>query len=161
MNTMRLSTIAAPVPSVVALRRATLADCERVWKWSFTPEVRALSRTPRAVSLEEHRHWYERRLADPSPMWIIEEARTPVGVLRLDHDPGIRDRIALISIALDARARGRGLGRRAIGAACDAWGGPIFAEIHASNTPSRLAFEACGFRPLYEAGPMTTYHWSP
>ena len=145
----------------VALRRAAPEDCERVWEWNFAPEVRALSRTTRVVLLDEHRRWYERRLAEPSPFWIIEEGGAPVGVLRLDHDPGIRDRIALISIALDKRARGRGIGRRAICAACEAWRGPIFAEIHVANTPSRLAFEACGFQPLFQVGSITTYHWSP
>jgi RimJ/RimL family protein N-acetyltransferase len=145
----------------VSLRRAAPADCARVWEWSFAPDVRALSRSNRPVPLDEHRRWYERRLAEPSPIWVVEEGGAPIGVLRLDHDPGILDRAALISIALDTRARGRGLGRRAISAACQAWGGPIIAEIHVANTPSRIAFEACGFVPLFQAGSMTTYYWSP
>lgn len=142
----------------VTLRRATAGDCEQVWAWNYGPGVRAVSKSTHAVSLADHCRWYAARLADiASPMWIVVEGDRPVGVLRLDRD-GAQTRM---SLALDARARGRGLGRRAIAAACLAWNAPIVAEIHPANTPSRLAFEAAGFVRTSERDALVTYQWSP
>jgi RimJ/RimL family protein N-acetyltransferase len=58
---------------------------------------------------------------------------------------------------LAAGARGRGIGKRAILAACEAWGGPVVAQIRRDNQPSRAAFEACGFVP----NGRETYEWRP
>ncbi|HLL23384.1 MAG TPA: GNAT family N-acetyltransferase, partial [Kofleriaceae bacterium] len=66
-----------------------------------------------------------------------------------------------ISIALPAHARGRQIGRRAIEAACRAYGTPVIAEIHRSNHPSRAAFEACGFQLVGVDADRSLYRWTP
>jgi L-amino acid N-acyltransferase YncA len=160
---------------LVGLRPATAADCDRVWTWSFAPDVRAVSGSPGEVSLEDHRRWYALRLgAAGEPMWIVEAAGEPAGVVRIDRGPaaGGGRPAGRISIALDPRARGRGLGRRAIAAACRAFGAPVIAEIFATNTASRLAFEAAGFVQVggppsagtatgLAAAGLLTYAWRP
>jgi RimJ/RimL family protein N-acetyltransferase len=142
----------------VTLRRATLADSEQVWEWSFASDVRALSTVARQITLDAHTRWYKRRIADTgAPVWIACEGPTPIGVVRIDR----RDSdCATISIALSPRARGRGLGRRALTAACLIWSQPLVAEIPATNCPSRICFEACGFEPWSERDGIVTYHWS-
>lgn len=143
----------------ITLRRAALADCERVWQWNFATDVRAQSKDPRAVSLEQHTAWFRDRIVEPgSPMWVVCEGGAPLGVIRIDRRA--RD-LARMSIALAPTVRGRGIGRRAIAAACHMWGQPVIAEISATNTPSRLCFEACGFRQVAERDALLTYHWSP
>ncbi|MBX3156749.1 MAG: GNAT family N-acetyltransferase [Deltaproteobacteria bacterium] len=145
----------------IQLRRARPDDCVRVWEWNFAPDVRAVSRDARTVTFTEHARWYERRLARTAePMWVVLDARVPVGIVRLDRIGGAGD-VARISIALAARARGKGVGRRALAAACLAWNRPIVAEILATNTASRACFEACEFEAAYERGGVVTYHWSP
>jgi RimJ/RimL family protein N-acetyltransferase len=90
-------------------------------------------------------------------MWIVEHDGAPVGVVRLD--PGAD--VTWISIALAPEARGRGIGRRAIRAACEAHAQPIYASIRVHNTTSRGAFEACGFVLCSVTEALVTYRWSP
>jgi RimJ/RimL family protein N-acetyltransferase len=143
----------------VTLRRAALDDCEHVWGWNFAPDVRARSKRALAVSFAEHARWYTRRLTDGhDPMWVIEEHGRPVGVIRLDTSA---TGLPHVSIALAPHARGRGIGRAAIAAACRRWGKPVIAEIFADNLPSRACFEACGFRSVVEADGLLTYYWDP
>ena len=143
----------------VTLRRALPDDCEHVWGWNFAPDVRARSKRALAVAFAEHARWYIRRLADGhDPMWVIEDHGCPVGVIRLDSSAG---GFTQVSIALAANARGRGVGRAAIGAACRAWAKPVVAEIFADNLSSRACFEACGFRSVVEADGVLTYYWDP
>jgi UDP-2,4-diacetamido-2,4,6-trideoxy-beta-L-altropyranose hydrolase len=143
----------------VTLRRAAPHDCEQVWSWNFAPDVRARSKRALAVAFAEHERWFMRRLVDGhDPMWVIEAHGLPVGVIRLDTSAcGLTQ----VSIALTANARGRGIGRRAITAACQIWGKPVVAEIFADNLESRACFEACGFRSVVEAKGLLTYYWDP
>lgn len=150
----------APVAlETVTLRVAASHDCEAVWRWNFAPEVRARSRRGHAVELVEHTRWFERRIGDArEPIWMIEEYFVPVGVVRLD---AAGSGFARMSIALGASARGRGIGKTAVAAACRAWDEPIFAEIFSNNLASRACFEACGFHSVVECDGLLTYHWDP
>ncbi len=148
---------------MIALRRAEVTDCERVWQINFAPEARAVSTSQEVVPYGAHAQWFARRLAEASsPLWMIEDAGEIVGVVRVD--PLDRGQCGRISIALDGQARGRGVGRRAIGAACHRWGRTVVAEIHADNQPSIACFTACGFVPRGDAHPSThliSFIWSP
>lgn len=140
----------------VTLRPASPADCDRVWTWNFEPGVRAMSLVQAPVSLASHAAWFAQRLRDDrGPMWIIEEHFSPVGVVRIDAS----DLAGKMSIALAPAARGRGIGRCAIAAACKAWGRAVFAEIVTTNAASRACFEAAGFRAAGERDGVVTYRW--
>ncbi len=119
------------------LRPARAEDCERVWRWNFAPDVRAMAGSAEPVPYTRHAAWFAGRLLQPaSQMWIIEVAAAPVGVVRVD-----------------------------VGAATSAWGGVIEAQIHPDNHASRACFEACGFRattqPTPAADTLLSYSWSP
>ena len=147
--------------TIVALRAARLTDCELVWKWNFSPDVRAHSNDPRGVPYDEHARWFADRIELSSPIWIVDADDAPVGVVRLDRCPDPGPGAARISIALAPSARGRGIGRRAIALAAAAWAHPIVAEVAASNAASRACFEACGFVPSNQHGAVITYQWHP
>ncbi|MEO6777443.1 MAG: GNAT family N-acetyltransferase [Kofleriaceae bacterium] len=132
----------------VSLRAAAPDDCERVWEWNFAADVRAMSNDPTIVELATHAAWFVDRIAKGA-IWIVECEGEDVGVVRIDAGK--------ISIALEAGARNQGIGKRAIAAACAAWGRPVVAQIHGDNQPSRAAFEACGFVP----NGRETYEWRP
>ena len=138
---------------MIALRAASADDCERVYRWNFAPDVRAVSNDPRAITYEQHIAWYARRLASDAPIWIVEDGGIPVGVLRIES--------FRISIALGPDARGRGIGRQAIAAACAVWARPVVAEIRADNAASRACFEACGFVSRDPSRNPLIYEWSP
>jgi len=145
--------------ATVTLRLAELADCEAVWRWSFAPDVGARSRRGQAIAFVEHARWFAARLADRrEPIWIIEDNHRPVGVVRFER---AASGLARISIALAASARGRGVGKIALAAACLAWGEPVFAELVADNLASRGCFEACGFQSVVACDGLLTYHWDP
>ena len=111
----------------VALRAAALEDCERVWQWNFAADVRAMSNDPTIVALAGHAAWYVHRIGEGA-FWIIESDGEPVGSVRIDY--------GMISIALAASARGQGIGKRAIAAACEAWAKPVVAQVRGEVQPA-------------------------
>jgi phosphinothricin acetyltransferase len=134
---------------VIELRVPRGEDAVRVWAWNGAADVRAQSLDRRPIPLSSHLSWWSRRIdAEDAPIWIVEDAGEPVGVIRIDPIVGepFGGARARISIALAPSARGRGVGRRAIELACAAWGRPLVAEIRTTNTASLAAFEAAGFR---------------
>ena len=137
---------------MIALRDAQPDDAERVYAWNCAADVRAVSGDPRPVALADHVRWYRRRLRDGA-IWIIESDGEPLGVVRIDRDA--------LSIALAPEARGRGIGRRAIAAACARRKEPIVATVRTTNTVSRACFEACGFAAVAMRDAFVFYRWSP
>ena len=132
--------------TAVVLRPAQARDRDQILAWNGDPDVRARSLDPRPIDADQHARWLASRLADPlASLSIALHDGRPIGLVRIERgaagDPG------RISIVLDVRARGHGLGRATIVAACRADGGPIVAEILDDNTTSRACFEAAGFRP--------------
>lgn len=143
----------------VTLRRADLADRERVYEYNFASDVRAVSGSPTAVAYSDHVRWFGRRIMDPSsPIWIVEQYGEPVGTVRIDARDGMNARI---SIALAPGARGHGIGRKAIELACTKWCGAVVAEIHESNARSSACFEACGFAKIGKREVFDVYLWNP
>jgi L-amino acid N-acyltransferase YncA len=139
----------------LALRRATADDCAAVWAWNFAPDVRAVSIDARPVGLDDHARWYAERLARAdAPMWVVENAGRPIGIVRVDNQP---DGAGKLSIALARDARGRGIGRRAVAEACARWGRPVVAWIRHDNLSSRNCFEACGFTAGDRVGDLVLY----
>ncbi len=131
----------------LSLRKASRRDRHRVLRWNNAPDVRARSLDRRPIDPADHARWFERRLEDPlTHMWIIEHEHRPIGVVRIQRlqagAPG------LISIVIDAAARGRGVGRDAIVAACRLDGGPVIAEIVPENAQSLACFTRAGFAPV-------------
>jgi RimJ/RimL family protein N-acetyltransferase len=142
--------------TVVRLRTARFVDCLDVWRWNFAPDVRAQSTSQLVVDLGEHARWFSHRLRSQDPIWIIEEDRCAIGVVRLDRQGDQ----ARISIALAPEARGRQIGRKAIELACRAGGFTVTAEIAASNAASQKCFKACGFTLAFRTTERLTYRWS-
>jgi L-amino acid N-acyltransferase YncA len=152
----------SPAPAArarVTLRAALPSDCESVWRWNFAADVRARSKRAQTVAFADHERWFAGRIVDErEPIWVIEEDGVAVGVVRLDV---AATGFTRISIALEASARGRGIGKAAVVAACRARHVPMLAEIFADNLASRGCFEACGFRSVVECDGLMTYHWDP
>lgn len=133
----------------LTLRRAGHADSEMLLDWRNEPANREASVSQEPVSPEEHRVWLDAVLADPDRHLLIAEADgEPVGQVRFDRKN--QGSAYEISVSLDRRRRGYGLGRRLIATACEwAWysidAGRIEAWVRRDNRPSRRAFDEAGF----------------
>ncbi|HUS96097.1 MAG TPA: GNAT family N-acetyltransferase [Hyphomicrobiaceae bacterium] len=130
----------------VWLRPMEPTDELLIFDWQWEPGARSHSRNPKPPSREEHAAWMAGKLADPSccAMVVMEDGR-PAGVLRLDR---LREEGLEVSILIEQRSRGKGIGSAALRAANRLV--PhlrLVAEIYPENTASLRAFAGAGFEP--------------
>jgi RimJ/RimL family protein N-acetyltransferase/SAM-dependent methyltransferase len=145
------------------LRPAEAGDEKRILEWRNNPWIVSLGTNRRPVSPDEHAAWFRSVLGSPNRLLFIIESDegTPAGTVRLDRESGAA---AVLTIYLTRSFTGRGLGPRAIEAACRAafrdWPavGRIIARIRADNVPSRKAFERSGFVLDLGGGPCPEGH---
>ena len=150
------------------LRPARLEDSAAVFAWRNDPLTRAMSRSARPVTWDDHQRWFAAVIDVPSRrVMIAEGAGEQLAVLRFDRMDG-RDGTDAgegaweVSINLNPAWRGRGLGAAVLRAACDGFQGPgaclsLHAEIRAENAASRRIFEAAGFLALSTEGEILVY----
>jgi RimJ/RimL family protein N-acetyltransferase len=138
---------------MLILRRATAEDEQRLLTWRNEAATRAASFSSGEISLQDHRNWFRRKLADPGcRLLIAEESSRPVGQVRLDR---IDADAAEISIGLAPEFRGRGLGREALRlaasyAANELGARRLMARVKLANGPSLAVFRAAGYRVSHE-----------
>ena len=130
------------------LRRAAPADADLLLAWANDPETRAASFHPGRIEPDEHRGWLAARLASLSTvLWIGELDGRPVGQVRLELEP---DGVAEVGISVAPEARGRGVGRRLLGAAVSEASRTLpvtafLARVRPDNGRSLALFRAAGF----------------
>jgi UDP-2,4-diacetamido-2,4,6-trideoxy-beta-L-altropyranose hydrolase len=132
----------------VSLRRATLADARRIWLWRNEPAARSASFSTGEVPWDVHQRWFAGRVDSPTThLWIASDpSGRELGYARFD----LSERIAEISVALDASTRGEGWGRAVIRAACErelesGAVDRVIAHVKLENDASLAAFRAAGF----------------
>jgi UDP-2,4-diacetamido-2,4,6-trideoxy-beta-L-altropyranose hydrolase len=141
------STTGPPTSLALSLRPARPRDSEQLWLWRNDPISRRTSKTLDPVVWSDHAAWFSRVLADESTTtYLVQEASDPVAVVRF----GRADGAALVSINVSPHARGRGIGKRALALACEAYerarpGTPLVAEVRPDNVASLSIFRAVGF----------------
>jgi len=130
----------------VTLRPAAEADLGLIWAWANDAETRALSVDPRPIPYADHVRWFEASLAsEDRHLLVAERAGDPVAMVRLDAIEGGFE----VSLNVDPRARGGGVGRAALEAAsaeARARGARrLLAHVLPINDASRRCFEASGY----------------
>jgi UDP-2,4-diacetamido-2,4,6-trideoxy-beta-L-altropyranose hydrolase len=118
--------------------------------WRNDPVAVRFSTTGRTVTAEEHERWFAaiRRAESRTRLWIGEEDGVPVGQVRIDGD----DEGGVVSIAVTAERRGRGIGTAMLRALLgevsrDPATGHLTAVVRPDNAGSLRAFQAAGFHP--------------
>jgi RimJ/RimL family protein N-acetyltransferase len=125
-------------------------DARLLWEWRNDPDTRAASFSPGEIPWEAHLRWYRDALADPKHLILIGfEEGEPIGVVRFDERKPAEAEVHLI---VAPEARGRGLGRKLLTAACDyacriRGFNRLIASIKESNVASRQVFAAASFGP--------------
>jgi L-amino acid N-acyltransferase YncA len=146
---MELADAAKPEPAI-RIREAIEADSEMLWLWRNDPVTRIASRTKDPIPWNMHQVWYSSVMADPNRHLFVAEADgSAVAMIRFDWLESGREACE-ISINVRPDARGSGLGRAVLSAACAEFAAThsvarIFASIAEGNQSSRRLFEACGF----------------
>lgn len=144
----------------LTIRPATAEDGRAAWLWRNDPVTRAVSQIHDPVPWPDHADWWSRALASPDRRLFVAEAQgEPLAVIRfdrLDEPAGSFE----VSINVKPEARGGGVGRSALAAACEHFlksegAVPLVAVIHRENRASQRVFARIGFtreRRVGEAG---------
>jgi RimJ/RimL family protein N-acetyltransferase len=138
---------------MLKLRRAAPEDEDRLLSWRNHPSTREASFSHDEISASDHHSWFVRKLADSEcALLIIEDEGRPVGQIRLDR---LEPDLAEVSISLAADARGRGVGREALGLAASEASrllgvANIKALVKPDNEASLRAFRAAGYQVVAE-----------
>lgn len=141
-------------------RLARMDDEALILQWANDPLVRQNAFTPGGIDPETHRAWFRKRLRDPvhCRLYVVETGDGfPVGQVRFERSCDAWE----IDYALDARARGRKLGKPllqiALQALCAGTSGvPLLGRVKDSNGTSRKIFDALGFESKRD-GEMVVY----
>jgi UDP-2,4-diacetamido-2,4,6-trideoxy-beta-L-altropyranose hydrolase len=139
---------------VISFRDASLQDSQMLFALRNDPVVREASFNQSPVTQGEHERWLNQTLASPNRLlWIpTDRSLQPLGRVQMDLSDNLK--VATISVALDNRSRGRGLGPVVIEKATEmilsdsgayASVGKVIANIKPANSRSCMAFEKVGF----------------
>lgn len=151
------------------VRPVTVADARLLYDWANEPGVREASFHTRPIGWEEHISWFQGKLNDPTCRIYVGEnlLGIPVGMIRLDeHTPTE----LVVSISVDSRQRGRGIGGRMLDLAMrvtesERLVSKYIALVKPSNHDSRLMFEKRGYQFMhiinFEGMDAIEYHRYP
>lgn len=113
-----LRVAAALCAAQLQLRPATADDRALMFGWRNDPRTRAVSRQQQPIAEDEHARWLAATLARSDRLLLVGQiGRCPVGVIRFDRlADGPGDAQAEVSLYLDPRLTGLGLGPRLLAA---------------------------------------------
>jgi L-amino acid N-acyltransferase YncA len=133
----RLATI-DDLPAIVAIYNSTIPS-------------RQVTADTEPVSVESRMAWFAEHRPDRRPLWVVEDGQAIIGWLSYSNFYGrpAYDGTAELSIYIDERSRGKGLGRHLLAQAIDFAPGigihTLLGFIFGHNLPSLRLFEAFGF----------------
>ncbi len=144
-------------------RLACVDDESLLLQWANAPLVRQNAFNSNVITPEEHHVWFYKRLRDPDNcrIYVVETAEDlPIGQVRFElTDDGWE-----IDFAIDAVARGRGLGKNLLQTAIKVFrqsmsGALVFGRVKQDNLPSQKVFEELAFTPEEEKGGQQGYRY--
>lgn len=130
----------------VALKSATSADIDTVFKWQVHPDTRRFARNPKAPEYDGHVSWMSARLEkENAPFYLAWIGEKPVGMVRLDPAPS---GAAEVSILVSPEYFSHGIGRVMLKLLDERHRNvPILAHVKDDNTSSVALFRSAGYRP--------------
>jgi RimJ/RimL family protein N-acetyltransferase len=128
------------------IRKALSSDVDLLFNWTNDDLVRKHSFSSELIPYESHCKWYQKKIKDENSMFfIVEEDKTPAGLVRFDIENGA----ATIGVSIDKGSRGKGLGGQIIALGVQSYFSekelPILASIKNENVASIKSFKKAGF----------------
>lgn len=138
------------MPEDILIRRAEEKDMILYFHWANDEAVRRHSIQKKPITLDEHRVWFLKKVADPQVfLYLFEKDGIPVGQTRIE----VNGEIGILSYSLDRSFRGKGLGAIVVRLGLEAISREKPAGLHvikgwvqATNHASIRIFEKLGFR---------------
>jgi RimJ/RimL family protein N-acetyltransferase len=144
--------------SGIILRDAAIDDELLVFKWRNIDALIALSSKRKKVTLQEHSHWFRRKILDLNcKLLIIQLEDKNIGLIRLESRQGECG----ITIYLIPGYDGQGFGYTALSQAidnCTLDCKSYFAEVQIRNIPSQKLFQKLGFSKASEDDNLILYN---
>jgi RimJ/RimL family protein N-acetyltransferase len=138
----------------LTIRPATELDSRDLFEWRNDPQTRVVSISTDEVPWEDHYRWFTASLSNQRRQiymccTVIDGSSDSIGVVRFDIDESLTE--AEVSINLNPRVRGRGLGTQTLLAGIAEFESDrpsvmrLTAQIRDSNEASVAIFRKAGF----------------
>ncbi|MBI3601354.1 MAG: UDP-2,4-diacetamido-2,4,6-trideoxy-beta-L-altropyranose hydrolase [Candidatus Omnitrophica bacterium] len=135
----------------LSLRRASLEDCEDIWRWRNDVSVRKSSFSQKEIPFDGHKKWFAQKMNDPGVIFYIAQHKHEGGVGQVRFEIQ-QDKSASVHVNMNPQYIGRGLGAYVIAEATRTLMKErptvlsIRAEVLADNIASRKVFEKAGYQ---------------
>jgi len=126
------------------LRAANADDFMLLYKWANDQTVRQNSYHSEPITIEEHKRWFERKLADANcDIYILTDGLQDYGQVRGERE----ESVIKIGYSIDASFRGKGYAKTMLKLFAEKYRGSLlYAEVKEENTASQRVFEDLGYR---------------
>lgn len=137
-------------PDEISWRLANPLDSAKLFAWRNDPVSIKFSKSARPVSYKEHQDWFNLVLKEGlTHIFIGAHGSTIIGMVRFDQ-LNVNTLTYNVSINLEPRLRGQGLGGRLLESAIKYFSAQrhvieFTAEVHVDNLPSEKIFLLAGF----------------
>lgn len=136
----------------ILLREAKKCDCRFIWELANEPAVRLVSFSSNEISWDTHCAWFDSKLSCADSIIYIAEHYNghKVGQIRFDY----KSEGWVVSISLQAKNRGRGLGGKVLKQGLDSFfskyidADSVHAYIKPTNIASLKLFEHSAFNQV-------------
>lgn len=140
--------------NALRLRNIRKEDALAILRWRNNPQARRNSFHTRPIPWQEHKEWFSSKInSSATKMYLAVLKNSKVGTIRFD----VEDELVRVSVNLNPRFFGRGLGSKIIKLGTGRFlnttkaDKPIIAEIKKGNIASEKAFAKALYR-LKRAG---------
>jgi len=127
-----------------SVRAASETDRDIIFSWQSNSQIRKYFRHPQPVEYAKHIQWYDMAIkSNQYHLFIIQHAKLPVGMVRLDESD---ENTLEISILIDPLMQGKGYAIRALEQIKNMYyQREITAYVHQENTASHKLFKRAQF----------------
>lgn len=147
----------------ITIRKTQADDCLTYFEWVNDPIVRAMSFNKEHIPFENHCKWFSNKIvSEVSTMYVCHIDQEPIGQVRFDLNDNNE---AVISLSIDSKYRGMGLGKRVITQCCERYVQEtqkidIIAFVESFNIASRKMFLSSNFIELHSNNDVYCYKYN-